>query len=63
MGMPGVPWQILEDQLTLSQPGPPGGQIMPTKYYGHPRIIRPSYGPETFIPNTYWYSGRKKIQE
>ena len=35
----GVP-QILEDQLTLFQPG---GQIMPTKWYWHPRIFRPSY--------------------
>ena len=41
------PWgcqhpQILVDQLTLSQPG---GQIMPN-YYWHPRIFRPSDGPE-----------------
>ena len=39
-----VPWhpQFLADQLTLSQPK---GHIMPTKWYWHPRIFRPSFGP------------------
>jgi len=41
-GCRGCP-QILSPQLTLSQPG---GQIMPPHHYWHPRIFRPSKGPE-----------------
>ena len=42
-----TPPQIFTDQLTLTQPG---GQIMPTTIIipsPHPRIFRPSYGPES----------------
>ena len=47
LGVPGVPCQpqILAHQLTLSQPGG-AGQIMPPHYYWHPRIFRPSNGPD-----------------
>ena len=38
MGMPGVPWQILEDQLTLSQPGPPEGRLCPPNITGTPGL-------------------------
>ena len=37
---------ILADQLTLSQPGARRGRLCPPQYYWHPRIFRPSYGPE-----------------
>ena len=38
------PYQILSDQLILSQPG--GERLCPTHYYIlAPRIFRPSYGP------------------
>ena len=39
------PPQILTDQLTLSNPWWADYAIMPTIYYWHPRIFRPSYGP------------------
>ena len=45
LGVLGVSWhpQILEDQQPyLNQ----GDRICPPNYYRHPRIFRPSYGPE-----------------
>ena len=38
---------FLAEKLTLSQPGE--RKIIPTKQYGHPRIFKPSYGPDTYI--------------
>ena len=43
-GLSGLSSQILADHLTLSQPGV--ADYYRHDYYRHPRIFRPSYGPE-----------------
>ena len=54
-----MPWhpQVLADQLTLYQPGGADYAHHITTDW-HPRIFRPSYGPEYFLYlNSHWGIG------